>query len=71
MEQNSRDQTEEPIDKNKQSFVDKLIISEDNVFLNAWQIFIALISLYSVLANGFYGAFGFPVRYDVGNLVKC
>lgn len=53
------------------SFIDKLIISEDNNFLYAWQIFIALLSLYSVLMNGYYGAFGFPVHYHIAVLNKC
>ena len=44
---------------------------EDNNFLNAWQIFIALLSLYSVLVNGFFAAFGFHNTYRFQKLMHC
>lgn len=46
-------------------------MAEDNKFLYMWQLFIALLSLYSVIMNGFYAAFGFPYIYRLQTLSDC
>ena len=46
-------------------------MAETNKFLYVWHTFISILSLYSVITNGFYAAFGFPYSYMYQILGSC